>query len=237
MVCKNSNCHNAEVYGFRYCGYHLCSLVKKNGNRCQNKKFKNKNFCFIHLYSNDRVNFILGVLGIILAIALVFIGPKLYSLAFGYLKIDFKENDLAFDETGTPSVKIEVLNRLGKDLYYVNGTAILTCENFNQQIKSKTFKLEGGHDFLGDGNSAEFLFSPDPLFVDLVKTKNYNCSDGLLYVALYKKINKTNAKLQKIYSYDFYISGSNYEFTNKSYTNASELLSYNCMNCKIKIDI
>jgi len=86
----------------------------------------------------------------------------------------------------------------------VNGTATLICENLNRQIQSKTFKLEGGHDFLGAGTSAEFLLSPDPFFVDLVKTRSNSCSDATYQIAEYHKINKSQAMLDKVYSFDIF---------------------------------
>lgn len=120
----------------------------------------------------------------------------------------------------------------------MNGTATLTCENLNREIHSETFKLEGDHDFLGAESSAKFLLSPDPFFVDLVKTRNNKCSDAYLQIGEYQKINRSKAKLVKVNSFDvFYNDYGDYDIINKTYDNIVDFTHYVCMRCNVTIKI
>ena len=210
MKCKA--CNNKALEKFNYCNQHLCNKTKRDGTRCKKKKFKGKDFCFSHQYSNEKVVISLAIIAILLAVIFplrtLFICPKLHYFCFGSLEIDFKENDITI-HNDIPSVKIEVLNNIGYPLLNVNGTATLICENLNREINSQIFQLEGGRDFLANGAKSELLLSPDPFFVDLIKTRDYikeegyGCSDATFITGEYKKINETHAKLMEVNIYDF----------------------------------
>src|SRR3989344_4632511 len=203
MACRVKDCDNIELSGFKYCEKHLC-----NRRNCKKRKFRNNPFCFSHQHINKKSIILAGVLPLILAIIFPirteFICPKLHYFCFGELTIDFKENDIVLNEKEVPSVKIEVINNLGYPLLYVNGTATLNCSNLKHEIQSKTFELEGGRDFLANGGKSELLFSPDPLFVDLIKSREYKCSDATFQLAEYYGINETHGKLKKVYSFEIF---------------------------------
>jgi len=164
--------------------------------------------------------------------------PPVYNYFNGKLIIDFDENNIKPNENGVDSVKIEVINKLGKPLSHVNGISILTCQNFDGKIQSKVFKLEGGYNFLGDDGHAEFFLSPDPLFVNLVSSRNHKCVDAYFIDAKYHKINKSYAKLEKVTTYDFFINESgDYKIVNSRLNNIDYITKHKCTKCNITIKI
>jgi len=235
MACRVKDCDNIELSGFKYCEKHLC-----NRRNCKKRKFRNNPFCFSHQHINKKSIILAGVLPLILAIIFPirteFICPKLHYFCFGELTIDFKENDIVLNEKEVPSVKIEVINNLGYPLLYVNGTATLNCSNLKHEIQSKTFELEGGRDFLANGGKSELLFSPDPLFVDLIKSREYKCSDATFQLAEYYGINETHGKLKKVYSFEIF-DEEPIRIVNKTHHYSKEIIINSCMYCDVIINI
>lgn len=241
MGCKSENCTNENLLSYGYCEEHLCERNIR-GSRCNNKKIKNSPFCWHHhIFINKTSTFlsILAILGFLFGLYGIYWTPPIQNYFYGQLKIDFKENDITLNEKGEPAVKIEVTNRLGKDLYFVNGTSTLECENLDREITSKTFKLEGGYDFLPSGDNVKFLLSPDPFFVDLVKTRQYNCSDAFVVIAEYLKLNNSLARLIKIRVFDIFIDNiKNFTIVNKSFKDSEQMItSYGCLRCNVTIAI
>ncbi len=239
MTCRAKGCTNTEVAGSRYCEHHLCSRTIR-GNRCRNKKWMNTPFCFLHQYSGGKLNIMIWILGVvviptILIIVAAIFGPKLYYIVFGSLEIDFKENDI-FIENNKPYAKIEVLNQLGYPLLFVNGTATFKCQGLFGPVSFENFRLEGNHDFLASGASAEFLLSPDPFLIDLVKTRDQGCSDVNFFFAKYVMINETNAELKNVES--FGASGEkDIQITRQTYNYSESTNLYSCEPCEIIIQI
>lgn len=238
MACKFKNCNDNELLGYKYCEKHLCPITQKGNLKCKKPIFNNSHFCWWHHYSINKTATFITIITIISFLFNIYLLPPLQNYLYGDLKIDFKENDITLTEDGKPAVKIEVLNRLGKDLYFVNGTATLVCGDLNQEIKSKTFKLERGHDFLGDGSSAEFLLSPDQFFVDLIKSRNNKCADAYFITANYYKVNNSYAKLYDAQSYFIFIDNKrNFNIINENFSNINDSTFYNCVKCEVIINI
>ena len=232
-ICRVKDCKNPVPDGFKYCNNHMCSRLKRNGTRCRNKKWGNSPFCFPHQFTIIRLD-ILAIIGILLAVLSLFFGPQIYSSVFGKLEIDFKNDVLIKD--GVSYAKIEVLNELGYSLLYVNGTATLNCDGLMGPFTSGPFRLEGNYDFLAHGAKSEFLLSPDPFLIDLVKTRDVGCSDVTFQFAKYTMINKTHAHLSMVDSFDAY-GENNTVIKKKSYLPNESFSFYPCEKCEILINI
>ena len=190
---------------------------------------------------DQRLNVYLWVVGIIVTLIItgltVLFGNDLDYYFRGELKIDFKADEI-FVENGIPSLKIEVLNNLGYPLSYINGTVTLSCKYpFGSfKTKSQTFKLEGRREFLAHGTGSEFLLSPDPLFVDLVKTRENSCSDVNIQFANYQKINSTHAKLESVDVFKI-IDDTEFRITKEIYNYPDQVKAYSCLHCEVLINI
>lgn len=234
MVCKAKGCNNPEEARFQYCKEHLCQKFKKNKERCKNQRLKNSIYCFSHQYVYRRLS-ILGIISLILAIIAIIWGPDIYYFFNGNLNIDFREDSIFTDNQGKPYVKIEVTNELGYTLENIKGTATLNCLG-GYERKSQIFELEGGYNMLTSGGKSTYLISPDPLFVDLIKTRDYTCADVIFYRSHYEKLNESDAKLSSIESFLFF--EDNGSIIRKTYENIEESpVDYVCIICNVMVNI
>lgn len=234
MVCKAKGCNNSEETGFKYCEKHLCRLHKKAGGRCRKRVLGNTGFCVFHQYHNTKVT-IIGILLAILSIALLALPTPIHYLIWGGLIIDFRE-DMVFEDKEPHYVKIEVINEFGRTLNDVRGEITLECFGGDFKKKSQTFILEGYHKMLSSGSKAEFLFSPDPFFINLVNTKNRKCAEAHFLVLEYQRINETHRELKSIDLFNIF--EDDFEIVREPYDNLSEeKIVYNCLTCDVGINI
>jgi hypothetical protein len=118
----------------------------------------------------------------------LFIGPPLYQkfyIAFlGHMDFEFKEGRYVF-ANGTPALRIELLNRMGKDLSGVNATGVFQCDNKSFELASEPFYLEDKRYFFADGGRSEIFFSIDDELDRIINQNETSCVDGQVIVYQY----------------------------------------------------
>lgn len=193
--------------------------------------------------SGERINkkdwiiiLITTLIAIVLLIVSIIIGPKVYYYFFGNLNIDYKEDSI-FSENGTSYAKIEIQNDFGQTLTNVKGNVSLNCSNISYYYFSDLFELPGDKEFLGVGGNSEFLISPDPLFVNLVETKKYQCADAQLEWGDYSRLNESYSKLDRAVTFKFFLKDEEINITKEERNNEQISFQRICVYCNVNINV
>ena len=138
---------------------------------------------------------------------------------------------------GKEHVKIQVVNRWGKDLKDATALVTLDCSNIGYKYYStEAYALSEGGGFLLNDDK-ELLFSPDALLINLTKSKEFNCSDALFEMVEYKKINSTHSKINQVWGFDFFIDDKEERIEHTVYTPGEIIMTRSCFYCDFIVSV